>query len=103
MKVYSSEDLMMVSHFKNILEINGINCEVYGEFAALGERADPNGCVELWITDASQSEQAKQIIQEAIECKDNELKPWKCPNCQEEMEGQFTECWKCRAIRPEPI
>jgi len=25
---------------------------------------------------------------------------WKCAGCGEEIEGQFTECWKCGAERP---
>jgi ABC-type ATPase with predicted acetyltransferase domain len=26
--------------------------------------------------------------------------PWSCPNCGEQCESQFTECWKCGASRP---
>lgn len=26
--------------------------------------------------------------------------PWTCPNCTEEIEGQFTDCWKCGTSRP---
>ncbi len=25
---------------------------------------------------------------------------WNCAGCGEEIEGQFTECWKCGAARP---
>ncbi|MHC4331384.1 MAG: DUF7577 domain-containing protein, partial [Planctomycetota bacterium] len=25
--------------------------------------------------------------------------PWTCPNCGEEVEAQFTNCWKCGANR----
>ena len=27
--------------------------------------------------------------------------PWKCPNCGEEIEPQFSHCWNCGAARPE--
>ena len=26
---------------------------------------------------------------------------WKCPNCGEMIDPQFTECWNCRTPRPE--
>lgn len=25
---------------------------------------------------------------------------WTCPNCQEGLEGQFSQCWKCQTRRP---
>ena len=27
---------------------------------------------------------------------------WTCAHCGENLEGQFTECWKCGATRPQP-
>ena len=26
---------------------------------------------------------------------------WRCPRCGEEIEGQFSQCWKCAAERPQ--
>jgi hypothetical protein len=28
---------------------------------------------------------------------------WKCPNCQEEHEGQFEQCWNCGEKRSDPV
>jgi len=28
--------------------------------------------------------------------------PWTCPECNESVEGQFAQCWKCQAARPAP-
>ncbi|MCK5605920.1 hypothetical protein KAR91_28745, partial [Candidatus Pacearchaeota archaeon] len=25
---------------------------------------------------------------------------WTCPSCGEDIEDQFTKCWKCQTIRP---
>jgi rubrerythrin len=25
---------------------------------------------------------------------------WRCPQCGEQLEGQFTACWKCGALKP---
>jgi hypothetical protein len=27
--------------------------------------------------------------------------PWQCPDCGEALEGQFSACWHCGALRPE--
>ena len=27
---------------------------------------------------------------------------WRCTQCHEPLEGQFTECWNCGAARPVP-
>lgn len=26
--------------------------------------------------------------------------PWRCPECGEEIDAQFTDCWKCGTSRP---
>lgn len=42
-------------------------------------------------------------IDESSRSKDDAPKvvgnPWKCPKCGEQLEPQFTTCWKCGAIR----
>ena len=98
MKVYSSPNVAMVGHLKNVLEIHGIVCEVRGEYRD-GELPPESG-PELWVRDESQLEQAKQIIAESLESNENESWAWKCPSCGEEVEGQFTECWSCGTSRP---
>ena len=103
MKVYSSPNLTMVGHLKNVLELRGIACSIRGEFggAAVG-LLPPIVCwPELWVVDESQAEEAKQIISEALESTEHEPAHWKCPRCEEEMEGQFDVCWKCGTNRPD--
>jgi len=31
-----------------------------------------------------------------------ELLPWQCPNCEQELDAQFTDCWNCGTERPWP-
>ena len=102
MKVYSAPNLAMVGNMKNILEIHGIACEIRGEnrYIGAGELPPIECWPELWVTDESKLAQAKQIIAEALKPSENELVTWKCPNCGEVVEGQFTECWNCRTNRP---
>ena len=55
---------------------------------------------ELWVSD-SEYDQAKGIIDTAISSETPKGTSWKCPDCGEEHEPQFTDCWKCGAIRPD--
>ena len=101
MKVYTSPDLPMVGHMKNILESHGIACTIQKQFssAAVGDIPPIECWPELWIVEKRQLEQAKAIVKEALEPLPNNLPRWECPHCNESIEGQFTACWNCGTER----
>ncbi|MBT4511838.1 MAG: DUF2007 domain-containing protein [Chloroflexi bacterium] len=101
-RVYSSQSITMVHHMMNILENNSIVCVVRNEdlFMAAGELPAIECWPELWVSD-SEYDQAKGIIDTAISSETPKGTSWKCPDCGEEHEPQFTDCWKCGAIRPD--
>ncbi len=103
MKVYSSPNLAMVGHLKNVLEMHDIACDIHGEFrgVALGELPPIQCWPELWVVEESQAEEARQIIREALEPTELDPGHWKCPSCDEDLVGQFTVCWKCGTNRPD--
>lgn len=105
-RVYRSQLSPMVGHLRNVLESHGIVCVVKNEFlsGALGE-IPPNECwPELWVLDEAQFDEAVAIVSAAA--LDNLVEPggrWTCSNCGEELEGQFTDCWRCgRSREPGP-
>ena len=55
------------------------------------------------LVPSAQFEQAKQLLAELNLNDDDAGKSakteWKCPNCGEILEGQFTECWQCGTSR----
>lgn len=97
MKVYTSPDLPMVGHIKNILESQGIACTIQKQYssAAVGDIPPIECWPELWILDPKQLERAKEIVSDAMDPQSADLPTWKCPACHETIEGQFTACWKC--------
>jgi len=97
MKVYTSPDLPMVGHMKNILESHGISCTIQNQFsvAAVGEIPVNECWPELWVIDSKQIEKAKQIVNEAMAPDSTQFLPWECALCHETIEGQFTACWNC--------
>jgi hypothetical protein len=97
--VYSASTISLVSIFKNILEGHGISCRVTNEFLASGMGEIPP--IECWpqlCVDDDDFVEAKRIIDEALSEKDPS--PWRCESCSEDIEEQFTECWKCGKSRP---
>jgi transglutaminase-like putative cysteine protease len=91
---------------KGILEQYGISCEIRGEALWIARGQLPltsETLPTIWIVDDSRYEEATELTERF---KDGTLTEkagvnWKCPECGEEVEGQFTECWQCGANRPE--
>ena len=101
MLVYTSPDLPMVGHLKNILESFDIPCTIRKQFssAAVGEIPPVECWPELWVVDFRQVERAKKIVKEALNPQIGHLSQWECPDCNELLDGQFTACWKCGTER----
>jgi hypothetical protein len=106
-KVYIAQDPPDAHFVAGILKEYGISCEVLGEdlWGARGALSvSPDTLPAVWISDDNRYEQAQNLIRQI---KDKSLNvstsdsPWKCPNCGEKMEPQYTDCWKCGKSRPE--
>ena len=95
-RLLQSEFLAELTHFKNVLEQNGIRCVIKNEqlSSALGEVPFLECLPELWVLRDGDLHRAERLL--------NELKrdvpsgaSWRCPKCHEENEGQFAVCWNC--------
>ncbi len=92
--VYSASNLSLVSVFRNLLEAQGITCWIRNEFLMAGSGEIPP--IECWpqlCVEDDDYPEAKRVVDEALS--EQELPTWRCDGCGEELEGQFTECWKC--------
>jgi hypothetical protein len=99
LQIRSSLNSVEIHNLKNVLEGNGIPCEVRGEFrrSAMGEVPIGEAFVELWLVDNDQEDAALQILKGALP---DSSTPWTCPKCAEPIEAEFDECWNCQAGRP---
>lgn len=105
-QVYIADDPTEAHLVEGILKQYGISCEVRGEslWCARGQLPlTAETLPTIWIIDDNRYEEATEL---AERFKDGTLtsgsgRDWKCPECGEEVEGQFTECWQCGANRPE--
>ena len=94
-RVFSSFNLQIVHHAKNLLAAEGIRAVVRNEMlsSAMGELPPAECQAELWVS-ASDAQRAEEILLR----KDSPEPGWVC-GCGESLGGQFTQCWSCGAYR----
>lgn len=95
-KLTSSESLVTINHFKNVLESEGIPCQIRNEFLGgiAGEMPLQEIWPELWVINDIDHDRAKQLLDNAI-ADESPQANWKCRQCGEDNEGQFAACWNC--------
>ena len=94
-RVFSSHNLQLVHHWKNVLASEGIPALVRNEMlsSAMGELPPAECQAELWV-DASDEARARAVLHARVTGED-----WGCA-CGERLGPQFTQCWRCGRERP---
>jgi hypothetical protein len=85
------------------LETHGIAAVVRGEFLLGGLGELPAGLCQVWIVNDNEFKRADALLRQFLQGeKANERlrEPWRCTNCGELLEAQFTGCWQCGMARP---
>jgi len=97
-KVYTAESVIEIAHLRNLLEADGIACEVRNDRlgGVVGEIPFVECWPELWVTNAGDVLRARGLIDEALR-PPTAAEPWQCPACGERIEPQFAQCWRCAA------
>ena len=96
-KVYSSPNTYLVYFTRSILEAHNIESVILREQLAgvVGGIAPLDAWPELWIYDFERRDEALQLIESSMQKPEMLDIPWQCQCCGEEIEAQFTQCWKC--------
>lgn len=95
--LYSAPSLLLVRHWKNVLEVQAIHCIVKNEnlSGAAGEIPPTECWPELWLINDKDYSKARQLLDG-----DEKIQPpWICSRCGELLEGQFDRCWSCGEYR----
>lgn len=87
-----------------MLEAEGIRALVRGDqlYGAYGELPV---LPTVWIFDDALGMHADQLVMDFLRgtaARKYGHQRWICAQCGENLEGQFTDCWKCGASRPQP-
>ncbi len=87
---------------KGFLEANGIKAVVQGEdlFGIRGGiPVTPSTSPSVWVAEADVAE-ATRLVEDFFRAEvEHQEVSWRCANCGEMIEGQFTECWNCGTSR----
>ena len=103
-KVYTSDNIAVIGLVRQVLEHHAIGCIVRNEFllGGAGELPINETWPEIWVTDDRDFDRACDLVN-AVTAPEAPADPqWRCGSCGESIEGQFTDCWRCGAARPEP-
>jgi hypothetical protein len=90
---------------RGFLESHGIEAVVRGDLLAGGWGELPVDLCAVWISDDSRFDEADRLLRDFLNgapARIHGAKDWRCPDCAETIEGQFTACWQCGRERPLP-
>lgn len=95
-KVTTAESLITISHYRNLLESEGIPAEVRNQYlgSIVGEMPFQHAWPELWVKNDLDYDRALQLIGTSLSA-ESPSAPWKCRHCGTDNEGQFAACWNC--------
>ncbi|MEX2587297.1 MAG: DUF2007 domain-containing protein [Actinomycetota bacterium] len=88
---------------RGYLSAEGIECEIRNEhlIGGMGELpVTAETLPQVWVDDIER-QRARDLIHQALDQTRVQDTDWVCPQCQEPIQGQFTECWNCGAERPQ--
>ena len=95
-RVFRAASLLEVAHARNVLTAAGIDSELRNQYlaGALGDLPMLETWPQVWVEDALESA-ALSALQNAATAPPGAS--WVCSQCGEELEPQFTTCWRCGA------
>ncbi len=102
-KLTSHPSMVMINHYKNVLEAEGIKAELRNQHlgSIVGETPFVEVWIELWVLNDLDFDRAQQLI-DGSAFDESPREPWRCRKCNEVNEGQFAVCWNCGAAA-EPV
>jgi Putative prokaryotic signal transducing protein len=95
-RVFRAASLLQVAHARNVLIAAGIDSELRNQYlaGALGDLPMPETWPQLMVEDELESAALRALAKAAAAPSGA---PWVCAQCGEQLEPQFTSCWRCGA------
>lgn len=97
--LWSSPDTLMARALESYLSNLGFSVMVRGEDRAGSAGMLPvNECwSEVVLVETGRESDAKAQVATFFAAKRQDTNPWRCEKCGEELESQFSDCWRCSA------
>jgi hypothetical protein len=98
-RLESAPNLALATLWADLLGQAGIAASVQRAFtSSIAGEIPPDQCLpEIWVLDDSQCERARALL---AEWRSPRERRWRCPACDELIEGPFEQCWRCGADMP---
>lgn len=98
-RVFRAATLLQVAHARNVLVSAGIDCEVRNQYlaGAIGELPMMETWPQLYVDETDENRALRALASAAAPAPGA---PWTCADCGEQLEPQFTSCWRCGAPPP---
>jgi Putative prokaryotic signal transducing protein len=95
-QVFRAASLLQVAHARNLLITAGIDSELRNQYlaGALGDLPMLETWPQLWVDDSMEVAALRALASAAAAPTGA---PWICGQCGEQLEAQFTSCWRCGA------
>lgn len=96
-RVYTTDNVAMAWHIRNVLEQHGIQATVRNEklYSIAGEMPITECMPEVWVGKLDFS-RAERIIREVEIAAPVEGPDWICQDCGESVGASFDICWNCQ-------
>jgi hypothetical protein len=96
-RVFRAATLLQVAHARNVLVTAGIHCELRNQYlaGALGDLPMMETWPQLYVDDGDERFALSALARAASAPSGSD---WICSGCGEELEPQFTQCWRCGAL-----
>src|SRR6266404_102566 len=98
-RVYRAASLLQVAHARNVLITAGIRCELRNQYlaGALGDLPMMETWPQLYVDDDDETLALRALARAAAAPVGT---MWTCSGCGEQLEPQFTQCWRCGTAGP---
>ena len=98
-RLATAPNIAIATLWADMLTGGGVKTSVQRYYAGsiAGEIPPDQALPELWIDDAAQFEQARQLLHEL---RHPRHRRWRCIGCGEQIDGPFEQCWSCGASMP---
>lgn len=101
LKIYSAGNITDAYLLQSLMAEVDIKTRILNEYAqgGIGELSFTQAYPELWLVNAADKKQARDII-DKFEQQDDPIDSSPCPNCGESNPSSFEICWRCQTEMP---